>query len=178
MAAMNMISLKDRTFTSTVCPKVPDSCDRAPNYKQYDNKRLKQAYDAVKENRMSVRKAALSYNVPKSTLSDRVSERIPFGSHSGPSRYLSDEEETQLVHILCNAASLGYARTKKEVLVIVEELVSAKGRQAVHVSNDWWESFRRRHPILSLRGAEKLLYARLVATNPHTLWSLGQGFPS
>lgn len=136
MAAMNMISLKDRTFTSTVCTKVPDSGDRAPNYKQYDNERLKQAYDAVKENRMSVRKAALSYNVPKSTLNDRVS---PFGSHSGPSHYLSDEEETQLVHFLCNAASLGYARTKKEVLVIVEELVSAKGRQ-IHVSNGWWES--------------------------------------
>ncbi len=47
---------------------------------------------------------------------------------------------------------------------------SAKGRQ-VHVSNGWWESFRKRHPILTLRGAEKLSYARLVATNPHIISS-------
>lgn len=150
-------------------PKVlVSSCGRASNYKQWDEERMKKAYVAVKEKQLSVRKAALSYNIPKSTLSDRVSGRVPFGSHSGPARYLSDGEETQLVHFLCKAASLGYARTKKEVLAIVEELVSAKGKE-IHVSNGWWESFRRRHPILTLRSAEKLSYARLVATNPDDL---------
>ncbi len=55
---------------------------------------------------------------------------------------------------------------ERSVSHIVEELVSVKGRQ-VHVSNGWWESVRKRHPILTLRGTEKLSYAQLVATNPH-----------
>ena len=30
----------------------------------------------------------------KSTLSDRVTGRVKFSAHSGPSRYLNDREET------------------------------------------------------------------------------------
>ena len=80
--------------------------------------------------KMSVRQAAVHvcYDIPKSTLSDRVSETVAFGFHSGPKRYLSDEEETDLVHFLC---SLGYAKTKKEVMAIIEEIVGKE----VHVSN-------------------------------------------
>ena len=128
------------------------------------------AYAAINKNKTSVRRAALCYDVPKSTLSDRVSGRVTFGSHSGPKCYLSDEEETHLVHFLCRVASLGYAKTKKEVLAIVEEIIAEKGKE-VHVSNGWWESFRKRHPILALRGAEKILYARLAATTPQIISS-------
>ena len=169
--ASSLIPLRDRTFRCTVRPSVLlSNYDRAPHYKQWDEETMKRAYASVKENKLSVRKASSMYNIPKSTLGDRVTGRVTFGSHSGPTRYLSDAEEAQLVQFLCNTASLGYARTKKEVLAIVEELVSAKGKE-VHVSNGWWESFRRRHPILTLSSAEKLSYARLVATNPHILSS-------
>ena len=99
-----------------------------------------------------------------------MSGRVAFGSHSGPKRYLSDEEETDLVHFLCRVASLGYAKTKKEVMAIVEEIVAGKGKE-VHVSNGWWESFRKRHPIVALRSAEKLSYARLAATDPQIISS-------
>ena len=84
--------------------------------------------------------------------------------------YLSDEEETHLVHFLCRVASLGYAKTKKEVMAIVEEIVAGKGKE-VHVSNGWWESFRKRHPIVALRSAKKLSYARLAATDPQIISS-------
>ena len=158
----------ERTYVSSMRPKTFVSLERPSSYKTWDEQNLMMAYKAVKEKKMSVRQAAICYNIPKSTLSDRVSGRVAFGSHSGPTRYLTDEEETQLVHFLCRAASLGFAKTKKEVLAIVEEIIAGKGKE-VHVLNGWWESFHKRHPILSLRSAEKLSYARLVATDPHII---------
>jgi len=38
------------------------------------------------------------------------SGRVEFGLHSGPARYLTDEEE--LVNFICGCASMGYAKTK------------------------------------------------------------------
>ena len=58
----------------------------------------------------------------KSTLSDRVSGRVSFDSHSGPAHYLTDAEE--LVSFPCGAARMGYARTKRDVFAIVEEVVT------------------------------------------------------
>ena len=171
LARAMAVCLKDRTFVSSMYQKVPVSSERPSSYKAWDEERLMRAYTAVKENKMSCRQAAICYDIPKSTLSDRVSGRVTFGSHSGPKRYLSDEEETHLVYFLGRVASLGYAKTKKEVLAVVEEMVAAKGKE-VHVSNGWWESFHKRHPILSLRSAEKVSYARLVATDPQIISSL------
>lgn len=160
-----MLSLRERTFRSSAPPVATLLTGRPSRYKSWDESSMMNAYVAVIEKQMSVRRAAETFNVPKSTLSDRVTGKAKFGSHSGPARYLSDEEEEQLVRFLLGAASMGYARTKKEVLAIVEELVASKGK-SVHVSNGWWESFKSRHPSLSLRSAEKLSYSRFVATDP------------
>ena len=85
--------------------------ERPPRYKQW-GEQLGNAFKEVKEGRLSVQRAAELYNVPKSTLSDRVSGRVEFGSHSGPARYLTDEEEEELVNFICGCASMGYAKTK------------------------------------------------------------------
>ena len=87
--------------------KVPVSSERPPSYKAWDEERLMRAYTAVKENKMSCRQAAICYDIPKSTLSDRVSGRVTFGSHSGPKRYLSDEEETHLVYFPIQLLKVG-----------------------------------------------------------------------
>ena len=114
---------------------------------------------------MLVRRAAELYNVPKSTLSDWVSGRAEFGSHSGPSRYVTDEEEG-LVNFICGCASMGYAKTKKDILTVVEEIVASKGYRQVNVSNGWWKAFKQRHLYLTLRTVEKLSYACAVASDP------------
>ena len=113
LARAMAVCLKDRTFVSSMYQKVPVSSERPSSYKAWDEERLMRAYTAVKENKMSCRQAAICYDIPKSTLSDRVSGRVTFGSHSGPKRYLSDEEETHLVYFLGRVASLGYAKTKR-----------------------------------------------------------------
>ena len=124
------------------------------------------ACQEVREGRLSIRRVADTYQIPKSTLSDRVSGRVREGSHSGPSRYLADEEEAELVYFLVGSANVGYAKTKKDVLAIVSRVAESKGLTNCPVSHGWWESFRKRHPHLALRTAEKLSYARYVSTDP------------
>ena len=55
----------------------------------------------------SVRRAAIEYGVPKSTLGDRVSGRVTHGVLSGPPKYLSEEEEEELVRFILGCASVG-----------------------------------------------------------------------
>ena len=60
---------------------------------------MMKAVDAVVKDKLSVRRAAVEYNVPRSTLGDRISGRILPGAVSGKSKYLSNEEEEELVTI-------------------------------------------------------------------------------
>ena len=75
---------------------------------------------------MSIRQAAEQYGIPKSTLSDRVSGQVKFGAHSGPPRYLSDAEERELANFICQSARMRYAKTKKEILAIVQAILATK----------------------------------------------------
>jgi len=89
-------------------------------------------------------------DVPKSTLSDRVTGRVLPGALSGPGRYLRDQEEDELVHFLLQCASIGYPRSRQEVIAIVQRLCDQRGMSKV-VSHGWWESFCRRHRNVTLR---------------------------
>ena len=86
------------------------------------------------------------YDIPKSTLNDRVSGHVEFGSRSGPARYLTDKEKQELVNFLYGCAKMGYAKTRKDVLAIVESIMASKGKE-VRVFNGWWNAFKNRHPF-------------------------------
>ena len=67
---------------------------------------MKGAVDAVVTSNLSVRRAAMQYNVPKSTLGDRVSGRVQPGSVSGPAKYLTLSEEDELSRFCLAAVKL------------------------------------------------------------------------
>ncbi|XP_019852802.1 PREDICTED: uncharacterized protein LOC109582507 isoform X4 [Amphimedon queenslandica] len=152
-----------RSSTLSPSPSMSSVTSRCPSYRNYDNDQLMRAYEAVKDG-CSIRSAAEKFGVPRSTLSDHVSGKVQNGRHSGPERYLSDEEEKELVRFICKAARMGYAKTRKEVMSIVEKVLSYKGRR-VTLSNGWWVSFKQRYPSITLRTVEKLSYCRLIATD-------------
>lgn len=117
----------------------------------------------------TIRKAAEDFGVPRSTLYDRTSGRVDFGARSGPSRYLNDQEERELVRFLVGCANIGYAKTPKQVITLVRAIVAKKqciDPDEVNVSMGWWNSFRKRHPKLTLRSASRLAYNRAVAHDP------------
>ena len=65
-------------------------------------------------------------------------------------------------------ASIGYARSCKELIALVQSIIENKGITG-HVTNSWWESFCKRHPNLTLRANVPLSQARAKATDPEML---------
>ena len=160
--------LKERVLRSYRTSSPPTVSSQKPKkYKHWSEERLQLAYDAWHKEggRVSIRQVATEYDVPKSTLSDRISGKVQFGAHCGPARYLTDDEEAELVNFLTGCSAIGYARSKQQVLALVRGVLSQKGRSGV-VSTGWFEGFKHRHPKLTLRKPEKLSYIRKVSSDP------------
>ena len=114
MLRQDPIPLKDRILrsSSVSSPSLVQVSERPIQYKNWSEDRLYKAYKAV-QNGHSIRHAANSYNVPKSTLYDRLSGRVQFGTKRKPPRYLTDPEEEELVNFLSGWVALGYACSKR-----------------------------------------------------------------
>ncbi len=141
---------------------------RSMLYKQYDEAALKLAVKAVFENNLSIGRAAEQFGVPKTTLHDRLKGKSTEYSHSGPRRYLSNDEEAVLVMFIKNCAEIGCGKSRSQVISVVQRVVDKKGFD-VQVTGGWWDSFRRRHKDITLRSSEKLSYIRFVASSPTIL---------
>ena len=162
------IQLRVARSHSKVAVNVPFHTQRPPTYGGYSPVSMEKAYEAVAAGKMSVRKAADEYGVPRSTLHDRVTGRVALKARSGVKRHLSDEEEASLVEYLIGCASVGYAKSGKDVLAIAQQMASTRDPK-VEITRGWWDSFRARHPEVTLRRAEPLSYARATASSPDTI---------
>ena len=147
--AAKILTLSERVYKSTA--RSADLCDKAVLlrcdegrwlYKQWSEEQMKKAVDAVIISKMSVRRAAMQYSVPKSTLGDRVSGRVQPGSVSGPTKYLTLLEENELSRFLSRCCQIGYARSKLEILALVQRILDSK-QMNVTLSHGWWDSFRK-----------------------------------
>ena len=95
--------------------------------RQWTNESILEALQAVRNGTFGVNRAALEYNIPPTTLKDRVSGRVAHSTASGRKPYLTKEEEKELVDFLMLCSKLGYGKTRKEVLVGVETSLKRKG---------------------------------------------------
>ena len=169
--AARMLTLSERIYKShgNPCDKaVPPIARRDEErclYKQWSEEQMKKAVDVVITSQWSVRRAAMQYNVPKSTLGDRVSGRVQPGAVSGPTKYLTPSEENELSRFLSRCCQIGYARSKLEVLALVQRILDSKGMK-ITLSHGWWDSFRKRHPEFVLRVPAPVSQVRSKATDP------------
>lgn len=146
------------------------SAGRMVGYKEWTYDQMDKAIQAVIDNGINIRQAAEEFNVPKSTLGDRISGRTLHGAKSGRSKYLSDEEEDILVKFLLKCASIGYPHSRKEVIALVQRFCDSRDMN-VQVTHGWWEKYCLRHPEISLRTTSALLYARAKGQNTEALFS-------
>ena len=84
-------------------------------YKQYDSFKLSKAYEDVLMGKCSLRRAALKYGVPLSTLSNCITGKVQFGKKSGPPQYLTESEELELKNFVMKIAVLGFGYGWKEL---------------------------------------------------------------
>ena len=135
--------------------------ERPSKYRDYPYDKIRRAIEAVEEKKMSIRRAAEEYGVPKSTLSNHLKGKYAECTKSAR-RLLSDEEEERLAAFLIGCGTVGYAKSRKVVLAIVRQILFSRGSDQ-QVTKGWWDSFKSRQPQLTLS------YARAAANDPTTI---------
>ena len=135
-------------------------------------KDLENAIALVREKGASFRAASEAYGIPKSTLHDHFTGKAKRVVR-GPTPYLTPAEEQELADWAVQMGRIGYGRTREQISAAVKKLLDKDGRQNPFVDNrpgkDWWYSFLRRHPQLTMRSPEQLQLARASACSKEAL---------
>ena len=163
VATCTMVPLHERIFYSSQLSNESTSpeSDHPKRYRtSWSEEAMELAIQEVGKGR-AIREVFGDYSIPKSTLSDRVNGK---GSHSGPPKYLTDTEENELEKFLLGCASVGYAKTRKEVIALAKQIMMSCGINK-EVTSGWWDGFCKCHPELVLRTPSSLSLARLRATD-------------
>ena len=139
--------------------------NRPLSYRNWDEVSMREAVGIVHSKGMSVSRAATLHGIPRSTLNDHCHGRVLPGARSGRPTILSSTEEQDLVQFLLSSAKIGYARTRSEVISIVERMLSVRDDRAKQtVTIGWWNKFCKRHPELVLRTPATLSLSRASAS--------------
>lgn len=92
--------LRGRVYKSkSVGVPVParDFRNRPKGYKQWHPEVVRLACCSVADNAMTLRRAEAEYGITKSTIHDCILGRVQQEAASGPPRYLTEEEESDIV---------------------------------------------------------------------------------
>jgi len=82
---------------------------------------MKSAMDAVKKGQLSVLRATVQYDVPRSTLHDRISGRVVHGTNGpGAKPYLNKAEEKEFSEFIVTVALV------KQIKIIAEKVATEK----------------------------------------------------
>ena len=73
---------------------------------------MARAMNAVISKEMGVNKAAEQFDVPRTTLKDRISGRVKYGAKPGPPGFLTPEEDQELVDFLVECCKMGNGKQR------------------------------------------------------------------
>ena len=124
----------------------------------YQNDVLKKAIAEVKDGKRTVSDAARYYQIPRTTLGDKVR-----GIHSGQygkNTKLNADEETALVEYIKYMDKIGHPLGVLEVKMFAWSIAKRSDNPDCFgdkgPSTKWWRGFRKRHSRLTLRKPDKL----------------------
>ena len=128
---------------------------------------LRKPVSAVRHDRVSLRAASKTYNVPVRTLRDHL--RAQLRDKPGRPPVLTEDEEVTLAARLKRLAKIGYGLTSHEIRSLVFQYCEKHGTPnpftGGQAGRKWFRGFMKRTPELSVRQAEKLNFARGMKMN-------------
>ena len=90
--------------------------DVVKQHKLWDDGDMVKAMKAVISNSMGVSEAAQCYNVPPTTLKNRISGQAKHGTKPGSQHYLTPKEENELAEFLVKACKMGNKKKRNRKL--------------------------------------------------------------
>lgn len=119
---------------------------------------------------LTLHNAATQYNIPKSTLHDRLKNKTKIKSQSlGRSTALPEKEENKLANGLKILEKWGFGLSRKEVIFMVSKFVARNNIITPFKNNtpgaDWFQNLKKRHN-LSITVPQPVEYARKKMTDP------------
>lgn len=156
---------KKKISAKTVKPKAKKIQRKMFQYCEDD---LKKALYEIRENKMKIREASRKFNVPKTTIIDRISGRVPDTLRKpGPPPLLTVEGEERIKNWVIHLAKCGFP-IKKGMLIDTVRKITADANQNVFKDGlpkqTWYLNFLKRNPEISLREAEGINKARAIVT--------------
>lgn len=134
-----------------------------------NDENVERAVDFVKSKNASVRAAAKTFNVPKSTLYDRLSGKTEPGAAKGRQTVFPQDVEDALAEKVKTAASQGFGITRLQFAAKAGRLANALSLKTPFRNGipgkDWVYSFMKRHPDISLRTPTPLTTVRARMLN-------------
>lgn len=131
---------------------------------KYSENDLSQAITDVRNGTMSIRQAERNYNVPHSTLINKLKGKTPEKRKMGPPTILTEEEEEILVRWIFASANKGFPLNKGLLCETVKDIIDSDGRPNPFKDGlpgyKWFNAFLKRHPQVCQRHAETINTAR------------------
>ena len=136
---------------------------------RYTKDDLVAAVEAVRSFGASFGEASKRFNVPKTTIADRISGKRGMIAKRGRKQDIPFDIEKDMVQKMLDAADKGFPLTKKSFLVQVARLVKrlrlqTRFRDGIP-GNEYWVGVKARFPEICLRVAEALPSNRMKMVN-------------
>ena len=141
-------------------------------HKQWKDEDMQKAYDAVIIEKLSISAAAKQFNVPRTTLGDRVNGKVPVDVQMGRPVVLGSETEETLVKYISYAAEQRYPITRRQVIGLAWAISLERGQDCFNShgpSLKWWRGFKKRHPEVALRKQETVDKGRVSNATPEII---------
>ncbi|XP_033108151.1 uncharacterized protein LOC117109828 [Anneissia japonica] len=147
---------------------MPQKYTRKTDRASWSHENMQKAIDACRKGEMGIRKASKVFNIPKSTIANKV--KLPADSdisvQFGRKPCLGKEQEAKLAELIIQMQGHGSGLAKKDVRSLAFEF--AEQNQLVHDFNQdtkiagrfWLEGFLKRHPNIVLKKAKNLAKAK------------------
>ena len=118
---------------------------------------------------LTLRQAAERFEVPKSTLHEKLNKKSSLELKKGPPPILSWEIEAKIVDWVIECQDNGFPIDKTRLLDCVQQYVKSEKLKTPFKNgrpgDQWYDAFLRRNPNLSERAAQNLTSSRASVTD-------------
>ncbi|KAK9680733.1 Tc5 transposase DNA-binding domain [Popillia japonica] len=131
---------------------------------RYTEEQLQHALESIRRNEATLSAANRQYGIPKGTLFNKLTGKVPSTRKMRPPTILTMDEEQTLEKWILAKAKLGFPMHPDEVKDTVQRVLKAVNRATPFTDfrpgNKWLKLFIRRHPTITKRNTEIISKAR------------------